>query len=63
MLGYLLGLAILALDVWALMHVFRSSADTGVKIAWLLGIVVFPVLGFIAWYVAGPKDTRALPPR
>ena len=61
MLGYLFGLAVLALDIWAIMNVFRSSNSDGAKVAWLVGILVFPVVGFIVWYLAGPKDTKLLP--
>lgn len=60
-MGYLFGLAILALDIWAIMNVFRSRAGDGAKVAWLVGILVFPLLGFIAWFFAGPKDQKLLP--
>jgi len=63
MFGFLIGLAIFALDVWAILHVFRNAKSDGEKIAWLIGILVFPIVGFIAWYVAGPKDQNLLPPR
>jgi hypothetical protein len=63
MLGFLFGLAILALDIWAIMNVFRSNAGDGAKIGWLIGILIFPLLGFVAWYLAGPKDAKLLPPR
>jgi hypothetical protein len=61
MIKFVAGLVILALDIWAIMNVFRSSSSDGVKIAWLVGILVAPLIGFIAWYVAGPKDQKQLP--
>ena len=61
MIKFLFGLAILALDIWAIMNVFRSSASDGAKIGWLIGTLIFPLLGFAAWYVAGPKDQKLLP--
>jgi hypothetical protein len=61
MIKFLIGLLILALDIWAIMNVFRSSSSDGAKIGWLIGILVFPLLGFAAWFVAGPKDQKSLP--
>lgn len=63
MIKFLFGILILALDIWAIMNVFRSSSSDGAKIGWLIGILIFPILGFAAWYVAGPKDTKRLPGR
>jgi hypothetical protein len=63
MFGWLIWIAIAALDIWAVLNVFRNAKSDGEKIAWLIGILIFPIVGFIAWYVAGPKDTKLLPPR
>ncbi|MDX5372659.1 MAG: PLDc N-terminal domain-containing protein [Pseudomonadaceae bacterium] len=54
-LGGLISLAILALDIWAILNVVRSGADTGIKILWVLLIVLLPVLGLIIWALAGPR--------
>ena len=56
----LFGLVILALDIWGIINVIRSGATTGVKLLWILLIVIFPVIGLIAWFLAGPRGTRAL---
>jgi hypothetical protein len=61
MFKFLIGLTIFALDVWAILNVFRSSASDGAKIGWLIGILLFPLLGFGAWFLAGPKDQKQLP--
>jgi len=53
--GGLLGLLILALDIYAIVKVVGSSASTAAKVIWILVILIFPVLGLIAWLVAGPK--------
>jgi len=55
-----LGLVILALDIWGIINVVRSGATTGVKLLWILLIVILPVIGLIAWFLAGPRGTRAL---
>lgn len=59
-LSDLLSLAILALDIWAIINVVKSSAETGVKILWVLLIVFLPVLGLIIWALAGPRGNVRL---
>lgn len=59
MLEGLIGLVILALDIYAIIQVVGSAASTGAKILWILLIVVLPVLGLIIWWFAGPKATAA----
>ncbi|RJG13458.1 PLDc_N domain-containing protein [Pseudomonas cavernicola] len=51
----LIGLIILALDIWAILNVIKSGAETGMKIIWALLILFLPVLGLIIWAVAGPR--------
>jgi Phospholipase_D-nuclease N-terminal len=57
--GGLLGLLVLIADVWALINIFQSGADTGKKVLWVVIILVLPVLGFILWYFLGPKTGRS----
>lgn len=51
----ILGLIILVLDIYAIYQVFTSRSEALHKILWILGIVVFPVVGFIVWLIAGPR--------
>jgi hypothetical protein len=51
----LFGLVVLIADVWAIVNVFQSSADTGKKVLWTVLVILLPVLGFILWYFLGPK--------
>ena len=51
----LIGLIILALDIWAIINVFKSGASTGAKVLWILLILLLPVLGLIIWALAGPR--------
>jgi hypothetical protein len=53
------GLLILALDIYAIYNVLSSGASALAKIVWTLVILLLPVLGFIAWLVAGPRGGRA----
>ena len=63
MIKFLFGLIIFALDGWAILQVWRNTRSDGAKIGWAIGILVFPILGFLTWAVAGPKDTKRLPGR
>jgi hypothetical protein len=43
------------LDVYALVKIFQSSAGTGSKVLWIVLVLLFPVLGFLFWFLMGPK--------
>jgi hypothetical protein len=43
------------LDIWAIINVLKSGAETGMKIFWVLLILLLPVLGLIIWAIAGPR--------
>ncbi|WP_165681127.1 PLDc N-terminal domain-containing protein [Metapseudomonas otitidis] len=55
LLNSLAGLVILALDIWAILNVIKSKAEIGMKVLWVLLIVLLPVLGLIIWSIAGPR--------
>lgn len=57
--GGLGGLIVLVADVWAIVNIFQSNADTGTKVLWTVLVIVLPVLGFILWFFWGPKTGRA----
>jgi hypothetical protein len=57
--GGLGSLIVLIADVWAIVSIFQSSADTGSKVLWTVVVLVLPLLGFILWYVWGPKTAKA----
>ena len=46
---------ILALDIWAILNVLKSGAEVGIKVLWILLILLLPVLGLIIWAIAGPR--------
>ncbi len=52
----LVGLLILIADVYAIMHTINGGRSPLEKLLWVLGILIFPVLGFIIWLIAGPKN-------
>ena len=50
------GLLVLIADIWAIVNVVQSGVSTGMKVLWILIIVVLPVAGFILWFLLGPKS-------
>lgn len=57
----LIALAIFALDIWAIIHVVKSNADTLKKVLWVALIAFLPVLGLIVWALIGPRGNVRLP--
>lgn len=55
--GGVLGLIVLALDIWAFINILQSGASTGSKVVWILLILFLPILGFVIWLLAGPRKT------
>lgn len=53
--GGILGFIVVLLDIWAIITILGSNASAGAKLLWCLLIVVFPLLGLIAWLIAGPR--------
>lgn len=53
------GLLVLIADVWAIVNIVQSGADTGKKVLWVVLVIVLPVLGFLLWLLLGPRTGRA----
>ena len=52
----IVGLLVLAGDVWAILNIFQSNSTTGKKALWIVLVLVLPLLGLIIWYFAGPRE-------
>ncbi|MDG1943950.1 MAG: PLD nuclease N-terminal domain-containing protein [Halioglobus sp.] len=50
----IIGPLILIADIYAIVKIVQSSADTVKKVIWVLLVLILPVIGLIAWYFAGP---------
>ncbi|SDX14884.1 PLD nuclease N-terminal domain-containing protein [Roseicitreum antarcticum] len=50
-----LGLVHLALVIWAAVSILGSGASQGKKVLWILLVLVFPLVGLVIWFLAGPK--------
>ncbi len=59
--GYnsLLGILILAGDIWAIINIFQSAASNEKKLLWIVVVVLLPLLGLILWYFLGPRGGRS----
>lgn len=55
MLEFILAVIIFAIDVYAIASIVRSTETTGVKVLWVLLVLILPVIGVIVWWFMGPK--------
>lgn len=58
--GYngIIGLLVLAGDIWAILNILQSSVSNGKKLVWTLAVVLLPVLGLVLWFFLGPRSGR-----
>ena len=50
-----LGILHLALVIWAAVSIINSGVPQLHKVLWILLVLVFPLVGLIIWFLAGPK--------
>jgi succinate dehydrogenase/fumarate reductase cytochrome b subunit len=57
--GYhsVLGILILAGDIWAIINIFQSSVSNEKKLIWIIAVLLLPLLGLILWYFLGPRGS------
>ncbi len=55
-MGGILGFLVLVADIWAIWNVMQSRASTGSKVLWAALILILPLLGFVIWFFAGPRQ-------
>jgi hypothetical protein len=54
----IISLLILALDIFAIIRILQSSASGAKKILWILGVLIFPLVGVVVWFFAGPGNKK-----
>ncbi|MFH1644869.1 MAG: PLDc N-terminal domain-containing protein [Candidatus Omnitrophota bacterium] len=54
-MGTIIGLIILVLDIIAIVDVFKSVKDTGIKALWIILILVLPIIGMALYFLIGKK--------
>jgi len=52
-MGTLIGLAVLVLDIVAILDAIKSSMTTGKKVLWIALIVILPVIGLVLYFLLG----------
>lgn len=52
----ILVIALLVLDIWAIIHIAQSAAEPIKKALWIVGVLIFPLFGFLAWFFLGPRS-------
>ena len=59
--GYngLIGLLVLAGDIWAILNIFQSSASNAKKLIWIIAVLLLPILGLVLWFFLGPRKGRS----
>ena len=60
--GYngLIGLLVLAGDVWAIINIFQSSVSNEKKLIWIVAVVLLPLLGLVLWFFLGPRGGKSV---
>ncbi|MEP4545249.1 MAG: PLDc N-terminal domain-containing protein [Saccharospirillum sp.] len=53
--GGFFGLILLICVIYGILKTAQSSAGTGSKVLWILILLLLPLLGFILWFLLGPK--------
>ena len=53
--GGLLGLIYLVVMIWAAVRIIQTNETPLTKALWIAGVFVVPVIGFIVWWIWGPK--------
>jgi hypothetical protein len=55
----IIGLLILVLDIYCIYLIVTGSGDTGVKLLWIIVVLLLPLLGPILYFVLGRGNARA----
>jgi len=51
-------LALLTMNMWALLSVLASDAGLRSKGVWAAFLLALPGVGFFGWYLVGPRRTK-----
>ncbi|WP_338923148.1 PLD nuclease N-terminal domain-containing protein [Pseudomonas silesiensis] len=56
-----LAAVLLLVELWAINRVRKAQGKSSNKLLWIVFIVFVPLLGVVAWALAGPKHTEQNP--
>jgi len=52
------GILILIADIYAIISIVGSRSEPLKKALWIVLILLLPVLGFVIWFLFGPKTAK-----
>lgn len=52
---------LLLVELWAINRVRKAEGKSSNKLLWIVAIVFVPLIGVVAWALAGPKHTAHNP--
>ena len=56
----IIGLLVLALNIWALFSIWTSASSFAAKLVWSIVIFALPVIGLVLWLIFGPRSNTAM---
>lgn len=62
-LGVLGAVVLVLVDLWIIANVWRTDRSPSTKLGWVLIVVLLPILGLIAWGIAGPRSYKPVASR
>ncbi len=51
----IIGLIVLILDIIAIISILQSGLSVGMKVVWVLVVLLLPIIGMILWFLIGNK--------
>ena len=54
-----LAIVVLLLELWAIKSVLKSGANVNSRCMWVAVLIFVPLLGLVAWVMAGPKHVTS----
>ncbi|TDU30749.1 phospholipase D-like protein [Panacagrimonas perspica] len=52
------GILVLIADIYAIISIVGSRSEPLKKALWIVLILLLPVVGFVIWYLLGPKTQK-----
>ena len=57
----IIGLLLLAVSIYAILNIVDSSKPTGIKVVWIMLVLLLPLIGFLIWLLLGPRGRPRTP--
>ncbi|HLD64585.1 MAG TPA: PLDc N-terminal domain-containing protein [Pseudomonas sp.] len=57
------GLLLVLIELWLIINIVRTDRTTSTKLSWVLIVLLLPLIGMIAWGIAGPRSYKPVSSR